>query len=67
MTESILKEGYEKAVVIIDGRASMKKENLEVLKMRKVRTLAILLSRSHKEPDCFKELGSIVKLKDAVI
>jgi ornithine carbamoyltransferase len=66
-SNSILKEGYEKAVVITDGWASMKKENLEALKKRKVKTLTILLSKSHKEPDCFKELGSIVKLRDAII
>lgn len=63
----LCKEDYEKAVVITDGWASMKKENLEALKKRKVKTLTILLSRSHREPDCFKELGSIVKLKDAVM
>ena len=60
-------EEDDKAVVITDGWASMKKENLEALKKRKVKTLTILLSKSHKEPDCFKELGSMVKLKDAVI
>ena len=63
----LCKEGYEKAVVITDGWASMKKENFEALKKRKVKTLTILLSRSHKEPDCFKELGSIVSLRDAVV
>jgi len=67
VAESILKEGYDKAVVITDGWASMKKENLEALKKRKVKTLTILLSKSHKEPDCFKELGPTLKLKDAVI
>ena len=63
----LCKKGYEKAVVITDGWASMKKENLEALKKRRVKTLTILLSKSHKEPDCFKELGSIMKLRDAII
>jgi len=66
-SQVLCKEDYDKAVVITDGWASMKKENLAALKKRKVKTLTILLSRSHKEPDCFKELGSIIKLKDAVI
>lgn len=67
LAESILKEGYEKAVVIRDGWAAIKKENLEALKKRKVKTLTILLSKSHKEPDCFKELGSLFKLRDAAV
>ena len=63
IARSILEKGFEKAVIITDGFASMDPELQEQLTSRKLQTLTILFE-SGQECEDFAPFGDIVHLDD---
>ncbi len=63
IAESILERGYDKAVIVTDGCASMKEELSERLKQRGLCTLTILFDRAESCKD-FAAFGDVVFLDE---
>lgn len=63
IAEHILEQKYDKAVIMTDGYASMKKANQEALEKQKVNTLTVLFG-SRKECPEFAVFGDVVQLED---
>ncbi|MBM3333349.1 hypothetical protein FJY63_01685 [Candidatus Sumerlaeota bacterium] len=63
IAQSILQRGFEKAVIITDGCASMNDDLKEQLKKRGLKTLTILFD-GETECDDFAEFGDVVQLED---
>ena len=63
IAESIIENGFSKAVVITDGYASMEDDLKEELRKRHVSTLTVLFDDAQKCDD-FGEFGDVVQLED---
>nr|BDD45891.1 hypothetical protein 20 [Candidatus Hydrogenedentota bacterium] len=63
IAEHILENKYDKAVILTDGYASMKKVNKEALEKQKVSTLTVLFG-GKKECSEFAVFGDVVQLED---
>lgn len=63
VAQSILERGYDKAVIITDGYASMSESNKAKLHGQKTVTLTILFDQAHRCSD-FEEFGDVVRLED---
>ena len=63
IAQSILERGFDKAVVITDGYASMNAELNQQLKKQKLMTLTILFDEAQSCPD-FAGCGEVVLLED---
>ncbi len=60
---SIMEKDLDKAVIVTDGYATMSEELLLELRMKKIRTLAILFGGRQECPE-FAATGDIVQLED---
>ena len=65
IAEHIVEQGYDKAVIMTDGYASMKEENQEPLKGHGVRMLTVLFGGRTECPE-FAQFGDVVTLEDVV-
>ncbi|GMW03698.1 MAG: hypothetical protein AMXMBFR84_48320 [Candidatus Hydrogenedentota bacterium] len=65
IANSIIERGLDKAVVLTDGYAGLKPEQLEELRRRKVRTMTVLFGGKQDCPE-FQPLGDVVQLEDIV-
>ena len=63
IAEHILEQKYDKAVIMTDGYASMKKANQEALEKQKVNTLTVLFGGRKECPE-FAVFGDVVQLED---
>ena len=63
IAEHILENKYDKAVIMTDGYAGMKKANQEALEKQKVNTLTVLFG-GKKECSEFGRFGDVVQLED---
>ncbi len=62
---SLVEQGLDKAVIVTDGYATMSEEHLLELRVKKIRTLAILFGGRRECPE-FAATGDIVQLEDIV-
>ncbi len=63
IADSILERGFDKAVILTDGYASLAEDKQTELKKRKLQTLTILFA-GKRECEEFEPLGDVVQLDD---
>lgn len=63
IAESILQRGFDKAVIITDGFASMKENHKQQLLKQGVQTLTVLFSNQHS-CETFARFGDVVRLDE---
>jgi hypothetical protein len=63
IAQSILEKGFEKAVILTDGYASLKEENADKLKRARVRVLTVLFG-SKEDCEEFAPFGPVMQLDD---
>jgi len=63
IAESIIERQFDKAIIITDGYASMKKDNSETLRKSGLTTLTILFDQAHSCKE-FEAFGDVVRLED---
>lgn len=66
MAEHILEHRFEKVIVITDGYASMKPENLKALQDRRVMTLTILLEQAYVQVP-WRDVGEVMQLDEVLV
>ncbi|MFH1941198.1 MAG: hypothetical protein ABIL68_03760, partial [bacterium] len=65
IARSIIEQGFDKAIIITDGYASMTDELSQRLKQQKLNTLTILFDKLNG-CESFEPFGEVVKLEDVV-
>lgn len=65
IAQSILDRGFDKAVILTDGYASMKPELTEALRRQRARTLTVLFGGKQECPE-WAQFGDVVQLEDVV-